>query len=413
MEQTAKHPVQLFARPWLINIAFVLMVLFLVGVMVVEKVPSINNLNRVVGMLIVLVYILNFFRQPHYIPVEIVVIALWLTWAMVTGFAVASNRTMFWSSVGTLGQQWFMMLAVSGLTLLSGKPWRSFAAIVVAALVIAGHIVATGGIAAANAGVRVSGIMNNANTMAQIMLLGIACLLYFWGVAKRKFSQISLIGFFFLMASMIVFSGSRKGFLCLVLQGAAWLWYCHLMFVLRNFKVMLMVILVVMGGYFGVRYVFEQTHLGDRFETAEDAGRGRLGLYEDGLKMFFSSPLAGIGLDNFRLHSRGKFEAHSSYMEILADTGAVGFMIYFSLFVFLWHKFRRISRNSENPAIIYEMGVFRAFMVTHLVISLGLPAFKGIFPNFMLATIIGYVTALDRHLQINSSGEYMGQTNGA
>ena len=390
---------ELYKKPWLINIAAVLMIIFLVGMMVVDKIPSMNHLNRGTGALLILIYLLNLFRQPHKMPVEFVLILIFLFWAAITGIGVASDKTLFLNAVRTMSQLWVMMVAVGGLTLISGGSKRGFAAVIIADLVLAGYVFVTGENVAAQSGTRVAGIVSNSNGMAQDMLMGAAALLYFWEEIKSKNGKIILVGLFAIMAIMIIYSGSRKGFLCLLLLGMGWIWYCYRRFMLRNFKVMLLVVSVLLLGVFFARYVIKQTPLGKRFATAESAAEGRYGLYQDGYKMLSRSPVAGVGLDNFRIYSRGGFEAHSSYMEILADTGIVGFCVYFSLFMTLWLKCNRIIGQTDEPAFLYSSGLCKAFILMLLALSLGSPTFKSAFPCFTLAIFVGELTALERRLK--------------
>jgi len=106
------------------------------------------------------------------------------------------------------------------------------------------------------------------------------------------------------------------------------------------------------------------------FQTGElvatdDAVGLRLQMWQDSLKMFFESPLLGVGISNFEsqsklLVSKGKSSprgqlfghAHSVFFNILATTGLVGFLG-LVLLVF-WLPFRffiRVWRNASSAEL--------------------------------------------------------------
>lgn len=55
----------------------------------------------------------------------------------------------------------------------------------------------------------------------------------------------------------------------------------------------------------------------------------RISLIKTGWKIFREHPLLGVGLDNARLYSARNLYLHNNYVEIMADLGVVGLLVYY------------------------------------------------------------------------------------
>ena len=391
------EPQQADYRPKLMTIATVLMILFLVGMLLVDQMPWFSHINRATGGLLVGLFIVNVFFRPRMVPLEILLFLLFILWAGITGLAVAQSKINYIGSLKKLNQVWLLALAVSGFARYAVSPGRNFFAFIVTSLVLVGYIIATGGIEVAQQGGRISGLVSNANTLGFIMLYGITCTLYFWDLPKRRWMKPILMGLLGILVLVLIYSGSRKSFLCLLLLFAAWLWYCHRDHVLKNFTALLTVLIVTAGLYFFAQYTMEKTALGARFETAGDALEGRFSLYITGWDLFTDNvvnSIAGVGLYNFQLYSPGAYEAHSSYVEILVDTGLVGFLIFLCLVMVSWRRLSHIVKYSDDRVERQIAGLGKAFIVMLLALSLGAPTFHSPFAWFMFASFIGYSQAI-------------------
>jgi O-antigen ligase len=96
---------------------------------------------------------------------------------------------------------------------------------------------------------------------------------------------------------------------------------------------------------------FLVTQLSTRYSTIlDDSGLGRLAFWDAAWAMFLSSPLMGVGYGNFG----GLFElpgedirrdVHNIYLQLLAETGVMGFAIFFLLVAVAlhaaWRQFHR------------------------------------------------------------------------
>jgi O-antigen ligase len=91
-----------------------------------------------------------------------------------------------------------------------------------------------------------------------------------------------------------------------------------------------------------------------RFGTIEaDRGSARLDIWEGALKMFWDRPLAGYGLDNFKIIS-GRFYSramlpHSIYVGTLVELGVIGAVL---LLLWLVTLLRKASRTPERVWVL-------------------------------------------------------------
>ena len=183
-------------------------------------------------------------------------------------------------------------------------------------------------------------IMRRRTTVPQKMLLGLAVLL---------------------MGSTIFLSGSRGGMVTFAVQvalGAALL----LLRGRKNERLRDVAILAVIGVAF-MAWV-AGSRVSDRFEEAYHQGGGvmggaldmrfRLAIYKDTFAMFKARPVAGWGLDcfttvfpQFQTFYSDKIvnAAHNDYLQLLAETGVIGF----GLMVWLLTAMFRAALRREGP----------------------------------------------------------------
>jgi O-antigen ligase len=106
----------------------------------------------------------------------------------------------------------------------------------------------------------------------------------------------------------------------------------------------------------------------------------------------------GVGLDDFRSLSPEGMYSHSNYIEIASTTGIVGFFIFFSIFVIVWRRLRRIEKTYKEPQCLYNIGLFKAAILTILLQSFATVNYSSKLTWIFLATVTGYSWSLERSL---------------
>jgi O-antigen ligase len=86
-------------------------------------------------------------------------------------------------------------------------------------------------------------------------------------------------------------------------------------------------------------------------DVGESSALGRVDAWYEGLQMFLANPLFGVGMNNFTEYHY--LTAHNSFILVLAETGFVGYTIWFAFFGYcfrmLWTIYSR-RPLAESPA---------------------------------------------------------------
>jgi O-antigen ligase len=137
-------------------------------------------------------------------------------------------------------------------------------------------------------------------------------------------------------------------------------------------------------------------------EKAGGSAQGRLYLYKRGLEIAAAHPALGVGLDNFRLMlpgysgTRGGTYAHSNFVEMLADTGVVGFLLYFSIYVSvfrrLWRSAKRLRDRKQQELYVSTF----ALMAIYVVYDFAMVSYSEKLSWLVLASIIAAAYLLDK-----------------
>ena len=85
-------------------------------------------------------------------------------------------------------------------------------------------------------------------------------------------------------------------------------------------------------------------------DNDEDVMSGRGGLYEVAIKHFLRNPIFGIGWERFRFlpDLPGSMEAHNIYLQLLCETGVIGFGIFVGFFIYGLYIAGKNCREAET-----------------------------------------------------------------
>jgi len=111
----------------------------------------------------------------------------------------------------------------------------------------------------------------------------------------------------------------------------------------------------------------------------------RINMINTSIEQFSNAPLLGNGI----AHSRVVFGtySHNNYVEILMNTGIVGFLIYYSVYLISIYKSYRISKDEESLVII-----IRFILITLTIIEMGLVSYYSRYYQMLLAAISSVLT---------------------
>ena len=110
---------------------------------------------------------------------------------------------------------------------------------------------------------------------------------------------------------------------------------------------------------------------------------GRFATYQQGLAIFRMTPLIGIGVNQFAIGQEHVSEvavsgvravetAHSTYVNILAEQGLLGFVPLIALTVAVWVLLRSLRSRVTDPEDMLAVGAFCGASLAYLVMSMTL-----------------------------------------
>lgn len=399
------------AGKWWLQFDRIILFAFAVGTGVLTG----PNQQRALGVAMVLTLIaLSIFSRGSNrvvgkgVPPELVCYTLWVVWAFASGYFVVTQMPYFIFHCKLIAQMLVMVWAVYGMLRNKMTPQVVFLAIALAGLIQIGSvIIGTTEWVEPDPNEQVMGIAGNPNTFGMFLTLTTICVMQFWRtriqtpfVTLRKFA---ILGVIIVCGYMIALSGSRKSILIYAIVVSLWP-----LFVLPTSKkggamlvrlVAAAILVIAMG--MAVPYVMENTSSGQRWRhLVEVEGRGhieegiksnlRYEMYVQGLQMFRSSPITGVGLGHFMVNFFTHQYSHSDYIEPLATTGAVGFLLYQSFYVILMVRLRAILRRARDQIERYEIKNMILGMVAILLYGLGGPHFGSQMVFLYLALLSAY-----------------------
>jgi len=237
-------------------------------------------------------------------------------------------------------------------------------------------------------GGQLKGVTANRNITAFSLALKIPFVLFLIHISKNSFIKFGLSTIIFLAALCLTMIQSRASFIAL---GFISLFYIIIQIFLfkeenKRFKRLFQIGFLVFPIIFAV--LTNQFFLADKgadvirrastisIQTEDDSIKQRLRYYEDVVTHITSNPFIGVGIGNWKLKSidydskdiRGyvvPYHAHSDFIQIGAELGIIGFLLYLGIFIwaiFYIYKLLRFSKLNRNNKILL------LFTLTSLVV---------------------------------------------
>lgn len=206
---------------------------------------------------------------------------------------------------------------------------------------------------------RAEGLSGGANTAARYFLYGIIILFYLQGENKKKrIKWLIQIGCIILLTVALFLTESRS--VLLLLLFFAFLQIIHLLSKKQNSTILIILVMAI------IFLLINQTKISTlklgnivtSIVNGSDTVGYRYTLWNAGIKMALDHPLAGVGIGKFgqTLPHYWPIDktilantAHNTYIEVLAETGIIGFTIFISLLVVTILKYVKIIKKSDKP----------------------------------------------------------------
>lgn len=196
-------------------------------------------------------------------------------------------------------------------------------------------------------------------------------------VARQRWGLYGLIAAFVLLLGPVMLSGSRSAWICFALVTLIFMW--RETGSLKRFSALFAVgaaVLLIAGGIawktserFDARMQRTMMALSGNEQAVNEAMTGRLDIWHTTVRMIEAHPLMGVGVRGFRYaypqyapandhfmvgencgEGMGACHAHQLVLEILAETGAVGMLLWLTGIAMAWRAWRRVGKTGRAVA---------------------------------------------------------------
>ncbi|MCX6842136.1 MAG: O-antigen ligase family protein [candidate division WOR-3 bacterium] len=375
---------------------------FLAGLLVTELVPGVEVYNRLLGMVLVLLAVASFLRRRGRLATEVLLAGAFIAWGAVTGMLVAVDQHAMLLYVRLLVQELALFFAITEYVMARRSARGVFIFLSLLPFALAAYARSTGQwqIAAGGEQVQMSSLVSNPNSVGILSLYGLFGVAYISRRERDMRPVILPLLFVPLVLAVVVLSASRKSLLTITLFSALWAYLTVQVgrATGRRMRAVFLGVAMLISSYYVWTAVVLQSYVGTRLRPAFHNPRidnQRYGLYIEGWGFLMANPVTGIGLGNFARASALKVYAHSDYMEPLATTGVVGFILYMSILLCLLWRLIRIWRTQSDPNTRYRAGLYIAILATLMALGLGVPNLLNPYYWVILGAAVGHSCVLE------------------
>lgn len=382
---------------------------FIIGSISVAALPVANRVVVAMGAICVASYLIGALRSGFSMPKELIFLAAFIIWSL-TGSFVAIAQQLLMEKIITLIQIFIMVVIIAHYTNSTKAVSFMFWGTLIGAAIVAASAVLTGEYQSAGASVeRAAGIAMNSNAFAMTLVYATIALLYFFKTWKLKILKLSVFGVLLIVGKLIISSGSRKGFISFALLLILWFAFSYAKDIFRK-PVAALFTLVILFGIFGfMAKQMANTILGERLESAvviAEGGSGSEGsiqtrevLVREGVAFIKSSPIFGLGLNNFMVHSTQGLYSHNNYIEVTTGSGLPGGVLYYMVFVFWALRLWRLRKSELSDKERNFLNIAMSFLIVRLIVDLVLVSYYTKISWIFLAILIGFTYHLEKRVK--------------
>lgn len=246
-------------------------------------------------------------------------------------------------------------------------------------------------------GIRLGGEVGNSNVIGLNLAFSVCFALYLLVNFKNNLvKKVFYITSIFIISPVLFLSGSKKA-LFVLLFGILYIFITHKTdkkIIFRKSKGILLSVTLLYLVYWLLNNVSAFWYIGQRvnemFATFQGQGvsstdLSRINMIKSSIEHFKNAPLLGNGI----AHSKVVFGtySHNNYVEILMNTGVVGFLIYYSVYLISMYKAYKLSKYEEGLVIILGF-----ILIIFLIIETGLVSYYARYYQILLAAISSVLT---------------------
>jgi O-antigen ligase len=397
--------------------AFIIfLVPFITAAISVECLSGLNYLVKGLGVICFVAYLMAAIRGTFVLPKEVMLFFAYVAWSSLgifTAKAPTLHRITFFTIL-----QFSVMITIIAHYSNNIKMTRIllFSVLVGAAIVGTASFV-TGQYQRATLGgdiYRATSLGINANTFSMTLVFAAAILLYLFETWKSWIMKVVAIGLMLLIALLIIASGSRAGFVSFVLLLPTWFFISYRKEIIKRPAVAILTLIMLLAA---LGFLFSRvagTHMQERLDImlqARETGGGgsiqiRVTMLKEGLAIIKSHPLFGVGLNHFLLYSSSESYSHNNYVEVFCNSGIPGGILYYSIFVVLWLRLRRLSKLSMESRAKGFVNMAKAFVIIRLVSDIATMSYSRKISWIIVAILVGFSYQLEQKVKARMLTEH-------
>jgi O-antigen ligase len=236
------------------------------------------------------------------------------------------------------------------------------------------------------------GIYSNPNDLAFAIVLSIPLCLAFFLCARGALRKLVWVVCMLCMATALFQTASRGGFITLIVSGAVCLWHFAVKGRRMYLAIIAVLVAVIVGAVAGKGlrdrfFAISGEDLDTRHEfSAYNSYEERQELMKKALEAMVHYPILGIGMRNFTNYSGHWREVHMSYLQIGAEGGFPGLILYVLFFASGFANLRKLRRTKNlDPEIVLFVGALHSSLVGFVVGAFFSPEAYQYFPYFAVA----------------------------
>jgi putative inorganic carbon (hco3(-)) transporter len=215
--------------------------------------------------------------------------------------------------------------------------------------------------------------MGDPNSLAATFASAIPIILALASFARNIALKFLLACQALFVAVLVTLTGSRSGLIALLAVV-----FSIVALSRRRVLYFMIAALLATAGWFLLpqQYQARYSRLGEAGTDLNEASSGRWDVWKSGIRMFASNPVTGIGAGAFLwANTSGDFgprtwlAAHSLYVQLLAETGVIGTVIWLSFLIYFLKKLTLLSRLLKTSAEQRWIGMFaRGFLISAIAL---------------------------------------------
>lgn len=307
---------------------------------------------------------------------NVMIVYLAFTWIFATYFW-AQNEYVAYITIKTMWQLFLLFFLVYNLFCEEGNAHEYLIkCLYIAGITLLGYAVYTYGLSeviemmTGSRNVRLGGEINQANLFG--MMNATTCIIAFYYLFYRRRFKVFHIAVLALAFLFAMSSGSRKALL-IVCIGALFLIYKK--YGIRQVYKVIVIVSILSVVFIGaiqlpvfetINYRMEQLVKQFSGESGGDtSSQIRTNMITDGWNLYKDRILTGFGINNYRIVSRYGTYAHNNFIEILVDTGLIGFILYYLIY---WNALKNLwNMKSDAGKALFCVFLVRLMMEVAMV----------------------------------------------